>query len=57
MTLETPNPPQAGPSDLEQLRARQRSRNRALGLILTALVVLFFAITIVKIGAHSGAAG
>jgi hypothetical protein len=38
-------------SELEQFRARQRSRNRVLGLILLALVVLFFAISIVKISA------
>ncbi|WP_068075568.1 hypothetical protein [Novosphingobium lentum] len=60
--MTAPQFPQPDPSPLnrdqtEQLRARQRSRNRALGLLLTALVVLFFAITIVKIGAHSGAAG
>ena len=30
------------------IRARQRSRNRALAVVLVALVVLFFAITIVK---------
>ena len=35
------------------LRARQRSRNRALGLVLVALAALFFAITIVKIGSHA----
>lgn len=31
-----------------QLRARQRSRNRALAIVLWALVILFFAISIVK---------
>ncbi|MDE2563483.1 MAG: cytochrome oxidase small assembly protein [Sphingomonadales bacterium] len=36
---------------MEAFRARQRSRNRALGLVLAALVVLFFAITIVKMKA------
>ena len=40
-------------SELEQLRARQRSRNRALGLALLGLAALFFAITMVKIGLHS----
>ena len=39
--------------DLVALRARQRSRNRALGLVLVALAGLFFAITIVKIGGHA----
>lgn len=35
-------------------RARQRSRNRVLGLVLCALAVLFFAITIVKIAGQAG---
>lgn len=35
--------------DLVQFRARQKARSRVLGLILAALAVLFFAITIVKI--------
>ena len=39
--------------DLVALRARQRSRNRALGLVLVALAAMFFAITIVKIGGHA----
>ncbi len=39
--------------DLIALRARQRSRNRAMGLVLVALAALFFAITIVKIGGHA----
>ena len=33
-----------------QQRQRQRPKNIALGLILMALVVLFFLITIVKMG-------
>jgi hypothetical protein len=37
------------PSESEQLRARQRSRNRVLGVILLSMAVLFFAISIVKI--------
>ena len=40
-------------TDVAALRARQRSRNRALGLVLVALAALFFAITIVKIGSHA----
>jgi hypothetical protein len=40
-------------ADVAALRARQRSRNRALGLVLVALAALFFAITIVKIGSHA----
>lgn len=35
--------------DLPAFRARQKARNRVLGMILAALAVLFFAITIVKI--------
>lgn len=31
-------------------RQRQRSRNRVLGLILGGLALLFFAITIAKLG-------
>lgn len=35
--------------ELQQFRARQRSRSKALAVVLGAMVVLFFAITIVKI--------
>lgn len=35
-------------------RARQRGRNRVLGIVLCALAVLFFAITIVKIAGQAG---
>jgi high-affinity Fe2+/Pb2+ permease len=35
----------------EQLR-RQRSRSRALGLVLGALVALLFAVTIAKLGVN-----
>ena len=34
--------------------ARQRSRNRVLGLALVFMAVLFFAITIVRIGQNAG---
>ncbi|MCW1382570.1 hypothetical protein OLX02_07020 [Novosphingobium sp. KCTC 2891] len=40
-------------TDLDAFRARQKSRNRALGIVLGALAILFFAITIVKMGLHS----
>lgn len=40
-------------AELEALRARQRSRNRAVGLVLVGLAALFFAITVVKIGIHA----
>jgi len=46
MTLE--NRPLT-PVELATFRARQRSRSRALAVVLLALVVLFFAITIVKL--------
>lgn len=35
----------------DEQRRRQRSKNIALGLILLGLVVLFYLITIVKMGA------
>jgi hypothetical protein len=38
------------PLDEKQIRARQRSRAIVTGVILGALVILFYAITIVKIG-------
>ena len=42
------------PPDQQAWRERQRSRNRVLGLILGGLALLFFAITIVKLGAQGG---
>ncbi|WP_172799832.1 hypothetical protein [Croceicoccus bisphenolivorans] len=36
------------PEEQERLKASQKSRNKALGLVLVALVVLFFALTIVR---------
>lgn len=40
--------------DMAEYRARQRGRNRVLGLLLVFLAVLFFAITLVRIGANAG---
>jgi hypothetical protein len=37
------------PEDL----ARQKSRSRALGLVLGALVILFFIVTIAKLGGNA----
>ncbi len=37
------------PTELAAFRARQKSRSRAMAVVLLALVVLFFAITIVKL--------
>jgi len=39
--------------DSHELYARRRSRNRGLGLVLAAFVVLLFSVTIVKL--HEGA--
>jgi hypothetical protein len=38
------------PPDQDAYRARQRSRNRVMGLVLGGLAILFFAITIAKLG-------
>lgn len=38
------------PEEDDQVRARQKSRAIVTGLLLGALVILFYAITIVKIG-------
>ena len=43
------------PAELAAFRARQKSRSRALGVVLVALAMLFFAITIVKIKGASDA--
>lgn len=48
------------PAETDALRARQRERNKVMGLILGFLVLLFFAISIVKITAkpeHAPAEG
>ena len=38
------------PEDEKQVRSRQKARALITGLLLGALVILFYAITIVKIG-------
>lgn len=38
------------PEEEEQLKKSRKSRNIALGLVLMGLVVLFYAITIVRMG-------
>lgn len=38
----------------EELALRRRKRSIALGLVLGALVVLFYALTIVKMGSQVG---
>lgn len=39
------------PEEHDKIRARQKSRAVVMGVLLAALVILFYAITIVKIGA------
>lgn len=36
------------PEEQEQVLARQKARNKVLGFVLVGLVVLFFALTIVR---------
>lgn len=38
------------PQDEAEIRRRQKSRNIALGLVLGFFVILFYAITIARIG-------
>ena len=51
---ETPIPPDMAQPDMTEYRARQRGRNRALGQVLVFFAVLFFVITLVKIGGNAG---
>lgn len=46
---ETPPTRPLTPEETAEIRARQTGRNRMMGLVLGFLVILFFAITIVKI--------
>lgn len=41
---------QLSPEQTGQIRERQNARSKVMGIILLGLCVLFFAITIVKIG-------
>ncbi|WP_195908653.1 hypothetical protein [Novosphingobium sp. Gsoil 351] len=45
-------PAQLSPEELAEYRKRQKNRNRALGAVLVFFVVLFYAITFVRIGAQ-----
>ena len=38
------------PQEQAEIRRRQKSRNIALGLVLAFFVVLFYAITVVRMG-------
>ncbi|MGK2910085.1 MAG: hypothetical protein ACSLE1_09870 [Sphingobium sp.] len=40
------------PDEEKQVRARQKSRAIVTGIILGGLVILFYAITIAKMGMH-----
>lgn len=40
------------PQEEEEFKRRRKSRNIVLGLVLLGFVVLFYAITIVRIGAQ-----
>ena len=40
------------PDELEALKRARRGRNVALGLLLLGVIVLFYAITLVKFGHH-----
>ena len=42
------------PEQLAESRKRQKSRNLALGARLVFFVILFYAITVVRIGAQAG---
>jgi hypothetical protein len=46
-------PPRPTPAQAAEMIRRQRGRNVALMVVLVSLVVLFFAITMVKLG-HMG---
>jgi hypothetical protein len=53
MTQEDKGPQKVGDLDLDQsrlVRQRQQGRARMMGLVLGGLCILFFAITVVKIG-------
>ena len=45
------------PAEKAEFGARRRGRNRVLGLALAFFAVLFFAITIAKLGIKAGGAG
>jgi len=45
-------PPRPTPREAEEMRRRRRVRNIALLVVLTALSLLFYAITIVKMTNH-----
>lgn len=50
--ISPPSPATMSATEMEAWRARQKSRNRMMGLVMGGLAILFFAITIVKLGAR-----
>ena len=40
------------PAEQQAFEARRAARSRAIGLVLGALVVLFFLLTLVRMGKH-----
>ncbi len=46
-------PPRPSPIEAAEMIRRRRGRNVALGVVLGAVAILFFAITVVKLG-HFG---
>ena len=48
------NATQFTPEELAEYRRRQKNRNLALGAVLVFFVVLFYAITFVRIGSQQG---
>lgn len=56
MMNERPDQEHLSKEQSDLYRARQRGRNKVLGIVLLSLAVLFFAISIVKIAAQAGGA-
>ena len=47
---DAPTPANFTPGELAEYRKRQKGRNLALGAVLVFFVILFYAITFVRIG-------
>ncbi|MFC4294401.1 hypothetical protein ACFO0A_04935 [Novosphingobium tardum] len=50
-------PPVISEAEMAAYRARQRGRNRVMGLVLGGLAILFFAITMAKLGLKASGQG
>jgi hypothetical protein len=55
MAASLEDPPRPSPNEAAEMRRRRRGRNLALIGVLTALALLFYAITIVKMMKGGGA--